>query len=534
MSSIGQITAYARFAVGLRRYLHEPATAELGREVIGRLLLERESSFLTLVRRAVYENERSPYLALLQMAGCEYGDLERMVRSDGIESTLTRLRDAGVYVTIDEFKCRKDIVRSSTEIHCEPQDFDNPFLHRSIATGSSGSRSPGTSTRMNLDRSRYHALNYTVVFSAHGLTGRPTLLCMPILPSAAGLGMLLQSSKMGVPPVRWFSPVQGRTIRPAIAKRLATLYAVYAGRLFGVPMPAPEYVSTDRTGLIADSLVGVLKRGQGCAVFASPSLSVRVCQSAHATGHSLSGATFIASGEPLTPAKMNEISSVGAGAVNLYAFAECGIVGFSCAGEKPVCDDIHLIRSSVAVIQRRRDTPYGGGSVDAFLFTSLFNKAPKILLNAESGDYGVLETRTCGCELGDLGFTQHLHTIRSFDKLTGEGMTFVGTDVVRIIEEVLPSRFGGFSIDYQMVELEDKEGRTRLNVLVSPAVGEVDEARVVDCVLAELSKGSDTNRMMAEIWRQGGTLRVQREPPHLTKGGKLLSLHIVRGGQVDP
>jgi len=84
MSSIGQITAYARFAVGLRRYLHEPATAELGREAIGRLLLERESSFLTLVRRAVYENERSPYLALLQMAGCEYGDLERMVRSDGI------------------------------------------------------------------------------------------------------------------------------------------------------------------------------------------------------------------------------------------------------------------------------------------------------------------------------------------------------------------------------------------------------------------------------------------------------------------
>jgi hypothetical protein len=129
---------------------------------------------------------------------CEYGDLERLARTDGLDATLCRLRDAGVFITIDEFKCRQPIIRGSTTIHSEPRSFNNPFLLRSLTTGSSGSRSPGTKTTVNLDRSRYHALNYTLVFSAHGLTGTPTLLCMPILPSAAGLAMLLQSSKMRV------------------------------------------------------------------------------------------------------------------------------------------------------------------------------------------------------------------------------------------------------------------------------------------------------------------------------------------------
>ena len=528
MSSYGQLTTYARFAVGLRRYLREQATPELGREVIGRLLLERESNFLTLVRRAVYDNPVSPYRALLRMAGCEYGDLERLARTDGLDATLCRLRDAGVFITIDEFKCRQPIIRGSTTIHSEPRSFNNPFLLRSLTTGSSGSRSPGTKTTVNLDRSRYHALNYTLVFSAHGLTGTPTLLCMPILPSAAGLAMLLQSSKMRVPPRRWFSPVQSRTIKPALSKRLATLYVVYAGRLFGAAMPSPEYVSGEHTQKIVEALNAVLREGNGCIVYASPNLSVRICQGARAFGRSLTGATFIAGGEPLTVAKRKEIESVGARVIGQYAFAECGIVGFGCAGETHAADDTHLIRSSLAVIQRRRQTPFGGGSVDAFLFTSLLDKTPKILLNAESGDYGSIETRMCGCELGTLGFVQHLHTIRSFDKLTGEGMTFVGTDMVRIIEELLPTRFGGCSTDYQMVEAEDGKGQTRLYVLVSPAVGEVNDGEVVDCILSELRKGSDTNRMMAEVWRQGGTLQVLRQQPRLTRGGKLLSLHVMK------
>ncbi len=63
---------------------------------------------------------------------------------------------------------------------------------------------------------------------------------------------------------------------------------------------------------------------------------------------------------------------------------------------------------------------------------------------------------------------------------------------------------------------------------MSPDVGPVDEEEVVRIVLAELSKGGDTNRMMAEVWRQGDVLRVRRERPRLTPGGKQLSLHMAR------
>ena len=204
------------------------------------------------------------------------------------------------------------------------------------------------------------------------------------------------------------------------------------------------------------------------------------------------------------------------------------IIGLGCAGAKSECDDMHLLEGSQAVIQRRRDVAFGGGQVDALLFTSLHERAAKILLNVESGDFGVHEVRNCGCGLEEAGLCRHLHSIRSFDKLTGEGMTFVGTDLVRIIEQVLPARFGGSPTDYQMLETEDAASRTRVDILVSPRVGHVDADEVIRVILAELSRGSDTNRMMAEVWRQGDVLRLRREEPRLTSGGKLLSLHILK------
>lgn len=72
-----------------------------------------------------------------------------------------------------------------------------------------------------------------------------------------------------------------------------------------------------------------------------------------------------------------------------------------------------------------------------------------------------------GCPLEDLGLTDHLRQVRSFSKLTGEGVTLIGSDVVHILEEVLPARYGGSPLDYQMMEVEDEDGFTRLWLLVS-------------------------------------------------------------------
>jgi hypothetical protein len=149
------------------------------------------------------------------------------------------------------------------------------------------------------------------------------------------------------------------------------------------------------------------------------------------------------------------------------------------------------------------------------------------MLNVEVDDYGVLEERRCGCAVGELGLTLHLRGIRSYSKLTTEGMNYVGDELVTLVESVLPGRFGGSSSDYQLVE-EEVDGLTRVGIVVSPRLGAMDEAAVVETVLASLSTGPSYRAMMASIWRDAGTLRVLRQEPHATESAKVLPLHVSR------
>ena len=96
-----------RLVGGLRRYLRNPLTLAEARATLRCRLERREADFLALARDAVFANPRSPYRALLRLAGCEYGDLERLVRRDGVEGALRALLRQGVYLTVDEFKGRR-------------------------------------------------------------------------------------------------------------------------------------------------------------------------------------------------------------------------------------------------------------------------------------------------------------------------------------------------------------------------------------------------------------------------------------------
>ncbi len=121
----------------------------------------------------------------------------------------------------------------------------------------------------------------------------------------------------------------------------------------------------------------------------------------------------------------------------------------------------------------------------------------------------------------DFGYTRHVHTIRSFDKLTGEGMTFVGADLFDLMEAVLPQRFGGAAGDYQLVEEQDAEGLTRYALLVSPEVGTVDDSEVIAVFLDGLAAKRKHYRYMATAWRDAGLLRVERQRPIVTGRGKV-------------
>ena len=90
MSVLDTALTYSRFAWGLREFLKEPITLEQSRQVIKQRLADRENNLLAIVKKAIYEHEASPYLKLLKLAKCEYGDFEKAVRSEGVEHHLKR------------------------------------------------------------------------------------------------------------------------------------------------------------------------------------------------------------------------------------------------------------------------------------------------------------------------------------------------------------------------------------------------------------------------------------------------------------
>lgn len=525
MSAYSQVQMYWRFAWGLRKFLKEPITLEQSRQIIKQRLENREKNLLATAKKAIYENKNSPYLKLLRLAGCEYGDFERMVHSDGIEPALHKLREEGVYVSIEEFKGKKELARGGKVFRFKEGDFDNPFLLCHLEASSGASRSAGTRTMYDFNFLTENWATYSIIrLDVCNVLNLPVALWVPIMPGAGPVS-ILSYAKTGKTPVRWFSPVEKKGFKPSLKNRMGTNYIVFMGRVFGANLPAPEYIALDDAWRVAQWMASTKKESGGCCLGTYTSLAVRVCQAAKERGLDIGGAVFIVGGEPVTEAKRNEIESVGATVYPAYGFMEAGVVGYGCTNPVAV-DEVHLTRDTIALIQQPREVPHAIVSVDAFLFTTLMISAPKILLNVESGDYGIVERRSCGCKLDELGFTDHIYNIRGFDRLTGEGMTFIGTDLVKIIEDVLPAQFGGSSTDYQMVEEEDERGHTRMSILVSPSVGDIDEAELIKIILGELAKGPDTQRMMVQVWAEAKTLRVKRIRPLVTARGKLLPLHI--------
>ena len=248
-------------------------------------------------------------------------------------------------------------------------------------------------------------------------------------------------------------------------------------------------------------------------------MAVRISLAARARGLSLDGVTFLLGAEPLTPARQATIEASGAKTTVTYGFSEGGNVGSQCAQAGPL-DDIHVSLDAFAVVQRPRPLP-NGSVVDSLLLTSLRSATPKVLLNTEIGDHAVLEMRRCGCRFDEYGYVQHLHTIRSFGKLTGDGVTFIGSDILHVFEEILPRLFGGGPADYQLVEEQASDGRPRYRLLVDPNLGPLDDQAVISAFLGALSRLRRPYGFMVEQWTRVGALEVARLPPRPGARGKV-------------
>ncbi|MER3446250.1 MAG: hypothetical protein C4291_05130 [Candidatus Dadabacteria bacterium] len=522
MSLISNIRKGSRLLFGLKDYLKDNLSLEESREIIRSRIESREELFLNILKKGVYENINSPYLKLLKLARIEFNDVKSMVLRVGIEETLKNLRDEGAYLTHQEFKCIKGVVRNGREFRFYEKDFNNPYLSTYYEVESGGSRSAGTRTMIDLDFLQSIAAYDSIAFNAADAMRYPLALWTPILPSNLGISCLFRFAKIGKVPDRWFSQIGKGFIKTSSVNKLGTNCMVYITRLLGMDFPKPEYVGLRDSYKIADWAAQMVKDFSGCSIYTYVSSAVRVCKTAKERGLEINGTKFFVGAEPITPYKRKEIESVGAVCVPKYGFTEGGTIGYGCFNSSSP-DDTHLFKDSIAVIQHRRRVEFSDTEVNAFLFTSLLPSAPKILLNVESDDYGILEKRDCNCDFQKLGFTEHLHEIRSFGKLTSEGMTFVNSDLIRIFEEILPQEFGGSSIDYQLVE-EDGNGLTRLSILVSPQIGEVNEKDLVERFLAEIDKKK--RGICVEMWSQGNTIQVKRAHPIPTKRGKIFPFYI--------
>lgn len=522
---LADLKMYVRFAWGLRGFLKHTLTLEEAKTIIKKRMEERENNFLRLVRKGIFGYSKSPYLPLLKMAQCEMGDLENMVKSKGLEGTLHALREAGVYITFEEFKGREPIVRNGKVIPVKAHDFDNPYLSRYYHVETGGTTGAGTRVPLDLDHIAEQASFYMVAIDAHNLLYAPAICWYGLLPDETGLLYILFRSSYKCLPVKWFSPITKRDFKPSFKDRFAVQYIIRTGRILGYPIPWPEPVPLDHAILVARWVADILKNHGRCVLSTHVSMLLRVSLAAQEEGFDLTGATLMGGGEPPTPSKVREIIRSGARYVPNYFFAETGPVGWGCA--KPVeINDLHLFKDSLALIQYPRQVPGSVITVDAFHFTTLFSTAPKIMLNVESDDYGIIETRSCGCLLESYGYTEHVYGIRSFRKLTGEGVTLVGSELIHILEEVLPGRFGGSSLDYQLLEEEDEQGFTRLCLSISPRLGDMDEQAVIDTVLESLRQSSVAADLAHHIWNQAKSLRIKRIEPISTARGKLMPLHL--------
>jgi len=110
--------------------------------------------------------------------------------------------------------------------------------------------------------------------------------------------------------------------------------------------------------------------------------------------------------------------------------------------------------------------------------------------------------------------------------MTGEGMNYAGSELFELLEDVIPSEFGGGPGDYQLVEEEDDQAQTRLTLLVHPNVGELNEAKLLSWLEHGLAQGSRNHRFMSKIWQDADSFRIRREAPYASARGKILPLHV--------
>ncbi|PWT90868.1 MAG: hypothetical protein C5B54_06355 [Acidobacteria bacterium] len=493
-----------RIGAGFLPYLKYYLTPESAFDQLRRRVENREQRFLDVTKALIYSNKNSPYHQLLHNAGCSLEDLEKSVGTHGLERTLENLRDAGVYVTVDEFKSKIPIRRGKLTILSAPSDFDNTFLMgRSMNALTSGSTARATRVMYDWNFFAEEAANELLLHAIHGVMEMPEAFWYPGFPSISGVHNLLVHLKFRKPPQKWYSH-----LKASMSSRSFMTALFLSCKLFGLTVPFPETTELQDANRIAVWM----SQKRPCCLKAFASSAVRVVQSAKKNGLDISKSVIFAGGEQLTLNRKEFIESAGVRVYPRYVATETGLVAAAC--NEGTSDSMHLYTDRLAAIQKKDS--------DKILFTTLSCNTGKVLLNTELGDAGRIRSRPCTCLFGKAGMNTFFEEIQNQDKLTIEGMTVLGSTMDAIVSKLV-AEHGGGPDDYQFWESESENGVVKILIAVSPDIPNLNESTFCNEVLSRLrSEGVATN-IASEVWKQAESLQLIRSQPKVSPGFKHFS-----------
>lgn len=507
-----RLASTARLGVGLFEAFGSPYTLQDAGVLMHERIKQRAESFLSLLRTTVYSIPASPYRWLLETAGYPWERVRTLVRAGGLERTLAELATSGVYLDINEFKGKKPVIRDGRTLNFADADVD--LVHgASLLVESSGSHGRPLASFFGINALRLQASFLPLVVDVLRSIHLPVVLYYPF---ATGLVHLIAFTLAGLPPAAWFSQLPVKQVWHSGPDR-QLLIARLAALLRSIHLPPRRFADIQHPASLASWLHRHCPHGALIGTF--PGSAVRLLRAARDEAVQLPPLTFLLGGEPVSDRKRAFLEEASHRVFPWYSSVETGRIALGCARPR-LSDDMHVLVDRIAIVVKSGSLVTPRTDQGSLLITTLSPSAHKFLLNVETGDRGTLDESPCGCPWEKLGLRLHLHTVRSFEKLTPEGMTFMADTLGDLVETALPTQFGGSAADYQFAEEEvGPNGLTRLVLFVDPAIA-ADERRLYQATMDAIRADPDGDGMV-ELLNRADTLTIRREMPRPVSG-KLL------------
>jgi len=201
---------------------------------------------------------------------------------------------------------------------------------------------------------------------------------------------------------RWFSQSEFRVSRELWKSWCFTRYAVGHEPATGAALPDARIRAAGPSSGGGRWLAQKKAQGTPGYLDVAVSSAVRVCLAARQHGLDIAGRCSVSAANP-SPRRGLGSSRRRLPALCHYHLAEVGRLGvavYRASGR----DEVHVVTDSIALLQR--EAVRGGATVGALFCSTLHPAVPKLMVNVELGDCGVLSERTCGCPFDRLGFRQ--------------------------------------------------------------------------------------------------------------------------------